>query len=140
VTDLSKSASTRGWASASGYPERPLLIPVAVNPEAGADFLAAIGRIRKNLGSEIHISGGLLNVSFGLPGRRLINDVFIDLAVEAGADSCIVDPVASEMARVFGRDRASRPYRLSADMLTGADPYGMDFISAFRAGELAGEE
>ena len=51
----------------------------------------------------------------------------------------IVDPVGSDMARVFGRDRTSRPYALAAALLTGADPYGMDFLEAFRAGELAGE-
>jgi cobalamin-dependent methionine synthase I len=27
------------------------------------------------------------NVSFGIPGRKLINDVFLNLAVDAGADS-----------------------------------------------------
>jgi 5-methyltetrahydrofolate--homocysteine methyltransferase len=117
----------------------PLVLPVGVEPEAGALFLAAVSAIRAALGPAIHITGGLSNVSFGLPGRRLLNDVFIDLAVEAGADSGIVDPVGSDMARVFGRDRDSRPYRLAADMLTGADPYGTEFISAFRAGELAGE-
>lgn len=117
----------------------PLVLPVGVDPEAGAQYLAAVTAIRAALAPAIHITGGLSNVSFGLPGRRLLNDVFIDLAVEAGADSGIVDPVGSDMARVFGRDRDSRPYRLAADMLTGADPYGTEFISAFRAGELAGE-
>jgi hypothetical protein len=117
----------------------PLVIPVAVNPEAAAGFLAAVGRLRESLGPEIHIGGGLSNVSFGMPCRRLLNDVFIDLAAAAGVDSGIVDPVASDMTRVFGRDRSSRPYRLAADVLTGVDLYGMEFITAFRAGELAGE-
>jgi hypothetical protein len=117
----------------------PLVLPVAVDPEAGARFLEATSRLRAALGPRIHIGGGLSNVSFGLPGRRLLNDVFIDLVVEAGADSGIVDPVANDMARVFGRDRSSRPYRLAADLLTGADPYGMEYITAFRAGELEGE-
>jgi hypothetical protein len=36
----------------------------------------------------------------------------------------------------FARDRAARPYRLAADLLTGADPYGGEFLMAFRAGEL----
>jgi hypothetical protein len=46
---------------------------------------------------------------------------------------------AAISARAFGRDRSSRPYRLAADVLTGVDLYGMEFITAFRAGELAGE-
>jgi 5-methyltetrahydrofolate corrinoid/iron sulfur protein methyltransferase len=117
----------------------PLVLPVGVDPEAGAQFLEATSKIRAALGSQVHITGGLSNVSFGLPGRRLLNEVFIDLAAEKGADSGIVDPVGSDMTRVFGRDRFSRPYKLAADLLTGVDQYGMEFISAFRAGELAGE-
>jgi hypothetical protein len=131
-------AEARGLAPAQLHVD-PLVLPVGVDPEAGAAFLGAVARIRSSLGPEIHVSGGLSNVSFGLPSRRLLNDVFIDLAVDAGADAGIVDPVANDMARVFGRDCASRPYRLAADLLTGADPYGMDYITAFRAGELAGE-
>ncbi|MFI5259903.1 MAG: dihydropteroate synthase [Candidatus Limnocylindrales bacterium] len=128
----------RGVALDAMYVD-PLVLPVGVDPEAGAQFLESVSRIRAALGPRIHITGGLSNVSFGLPGRRLLNDVFIDLAVEAGADSGIVDPVGSDMARVFGRDRNSRPYCLAAEMLTGADSYGTEFITAFRAGELAGQ-
>jgi 5-methyltetrahydrofolate corrinoid/iron sulfur protein methyltransferase len=117
----------------------PLVIPVAVEPDAGAWFLEAVTKIRKSLGPQIHITGGLSNVSFGLPARRLVNDVFIDMAAESGADSGIVDPVASDLRRIFGRDRDSRSYRLAAGLLTGADPYGMDFMEAYRAGELAAD-
>lgn len=49
----------------------------------------------------------------------------------------IIDPLASDLGRIFGQDREARPYRLAADLLTGADPYGGDFLMAFRAGELA---
>jgi 5-methyltetrahydrofolate--homocysteine methyltransferase len=117
----------------------PLVIPVAVNPEAGSQFLDAVTRLRLALGSGIHITGGLSNVSFGLPGRRLLNDVFIDLATAAGADSGIIDPVGSDLARIVARERSTRAYTLASDLLTGADPYGMEYLMAFRAGELAGE-
>jgi hypothetical protein len=40
------------------------------------------------------------------------------------------------MARVFGWDRSSRAYKAAADLLSGADPYGMEFITAFRVGEM----
>jgi len=129
-------ATGRGLAPAALHVD-PLVIPVAVNPEAGAEFLEAVRRIRDTFGVEIHITGGLSNVSFGMPGRRLVNDVFIDMAAEAGADSGIVDPVAGDMGRVFGRDRGSRSYILAANLLNGTDQYGMDFLEAFRAGELA---
>ncbi len=117
----------------------PLVLPVGVDPDAGAQFFEAVSRLRVAMGPDIHITGGLSNVSFGLPGRRLLNDVFIDLATEAGADAGIIDPVSSSQERVFGRDRSARAYRLAADFLTGADQYGMEYITAFRAGDLAGE-
>ena len=131
-------AKARGLADASLHVD-PLVIPVAVNPEAGTHFLGAVRRLRERLGPDVHLTGGLSNVSFGLPGRRLLNDVFVDLAAEAGADAGIIDPVGNDLARIAARDRTARPYRLAADLLTGADPYGMEYLAAFRAGELAGE-
>ena len=34
-------------------------------------------KLREIYGPEINISGGLSNVSFGLPRRKLVNDVFV---------------------------------------------------------------
>lgn len=72
----------------------------------------------------------------GLPGRRLLNDVFVALAVEAGTDSGILDPVGADPARLFGMDRSSRAWSLAANLLTGRDPYGIEYLMAIRAGEL----
>jgi 5-methyltetrahydrofolate--homocysteine methyltransferase len=114
----------------------PLVLPVAVEPEVGAWFLEAVRTLRTTFGEEIHLTGGLSNVSFGLPLRKLLNDVFIDLAVQAGADSGIIDPVASDPRRIFAQDRSSRAYSMAAALLAGADPFGMEFLTAYRAGEL----
>jgi hypothetical protein len=113
-----------------------LVLPIAVEPSAGASFLEAVARLRAIYGNGIHLTGGLSNVSFGLPARRLLNDVFIDLAVEAGADSGVIDPVANDPVAVFGQDRTSAPYLLAADVLSGRDPYGGEFLAAYRAGRL----
>jgi 5-methyltetrahydrofolate--homocysteine methyltransferase len=129
-------------AAARGIPLERLhldviVLPVAVDPMVGDAVIGAIRRLRAELGPAVHICGGFSNVSFGLPLRKLVNDVFVDLAVEAGADSGIVDPVASDLDRVFAQDRGARPYRLAADLLTGADAYGMEFLAAYRRGDLA---
>ena len=94
-------------------------------------------RLRAQYGHAIHLTAGLSNVSFGLPERRLLNDVFIDLAAEAGIDGGIIDPVASDLARVFAGDRDSAPYHLAADLLLGRDPFGGAYVAAFRAGRLS---
>jgi 5-methyltetrahydrofolate--homocysteine methyltransferase len=114
----------------------PLVIPIGVDADGGAAYLAAVRRLRANYGPELHITGGVSNVSFGMPARRLISDVFLDLCVLAGQDSGIVDPVAANIARALRPDRQSEAYRLAADLLTGADAFGVEFIDAFRAGRL----
>lgn len=130
-----EEAARRGIAPFRRHVD-PLVMPVAVEPEVGTWYLLAVHTLRERFGPEIHLTGGLSNVSFGLPLRKLLNDVFIDLAAEAGADSGIVDPVASDLRRIFAQDRAGRAYSLAADLLTGRDPFGMEFLAAFRAGEI----
>jgi len=121
-------------------PERvfvdPLVFPIAVNSESGPDCLDAISEIRRRHGDEIHITGGMSNVSFGLPGRRLLNDAFLVLAIEAGADSGIVDPTTLNIEQVLRSDRSSRPFQLAIDVLTGVDSNCRSYMKAYRAGEL----
>ena len=132
---LIDAATSRGLGLGALHVDA-LVLPVAVDPEVGGHFLDAVRALRAVFGAELHLTGGLSNVSFGLPARRLVNDVFIDLAAAAGADSGIIDPVANDLERIAGLDRGARPYQLAADLLTGADPYGGEFLRAFRAGEL----
>ena len=115
----------------------PLVLPVAVEPDAPSHVLETARRLRARYGDAIHLTGGLSNVSYGMPERRLLNDVFIDLASDAGIDSGIIDPVASDLARVFGADRAVERYRLAVDLLEGRDAFGAAYVAAFRAGMLA---
>jgi len=113
-----------------------LVFPISVDAEFGYHSLETIRQLRAQFGSAIYITGGLSNVSFGLPCRRRINDVFILLALEAGADSGIIDPVTSNLDRVLSMDRQSRPYQLTEKMLLGEDQYCKNFLQAFRKGEL----
>ena len=77
------------------------------------------------------------NVSFGLPSRRLLNDAFLVLAVDAGADSGIVDPTALNVELALAADRTARPFQLALDVLTGVDSTCREYVKAYRAGELA---
>ena len=116
----------------------PLVFPIAVDQRFGNHCLAAIRALRERYGAAIHLTGGFSNVSFGMPARRLINDVFLRLAIAAGADSGILDPVTSGLDRVLRLDRASAAYRLAEDLLLGRDEYCAAFIRAYRKGELKG--
>ena len=87
-------------------------------------------------GPEIHITGGFSNVSFGIPYRSVINDVFLLMAIEAGADCGIIDPVMNSPSRITSLDRSAVAYRLAEDVLLGKDEYCEKFIRAWRQGEL----
>jgi 5-methyltetrahydrofolate--homocysteine methyltransferase len=132
---LLETAVAHGVAYEAMYVD-PLVLPVAVEPDAPAHVLEVARRLRGEYGDAIHLTGGLSNVSFGMPERRLLNDVFIDLAAEAGIDSGIIDPVASDLGRVFTTDRTTEAYGLAADLLLGRDPFGGAYVAAFRAGRL----
>jgi 5-methyltetrahydrofolate--homocysteine methyltransferase len=67
------------------------------------------------------------NVSFGLPNRRLLNQGFAVMCLEAGLDAAIADPL----------DRKLMANILSADVLLGKDRYAMNYSRAFRAGKLS---
>jgi 5-methyltetrahydrofolate--homocysteine methyltransferase len=115
----------------------PLVFPVAVDGASAAHCLAAITQLRERYGPRIHITGGMSNVSFGLPQRQLLNDVFLALAIDAGADSGILDPVANPPSRALAFNRLSRAGQLAVDAIMGADRMCRSYLRAYRAGELA---
>ncbi len=114
----------------------PLVFPIAVDGAAGAHCLSAYRELRQRYGAEIHLTGGISNISFGLPCRRLLNEVFLLLAIEAGADSGILDPVASPLERVLALDREAEAVRLAIDAITGVDQGCRAYLKAYRAGRL----
>ena len=110
----------------------PLMFPISVDQAFGNHVFDAIRQLREKYGPEIHITGGFSNVSFGLPCRRLINDAFAVLAIEAGADSGIMDPVANGLERIDSIDRTSIGYTHASTMLLGGDRYCRAFLKAYR--------
>ena len=91
----------------------PLVFPIAVDSEYGRHCLDAITELRRGFGTEIHITGGMSNVSFGLPNWRLLNDAFLPLAIEAGADSGTIDPTVLNVQRGLAADRTTRQFQLA---------------------------
>lgn len=110
----------------------PLVFPISTDSNNGKNFLQTVAAVRAKYGPEIHIAAGLSNVSFGMPNRKLINQVFSWLAVEAGADGGIVDPMQINASILSGLDEGSEHFKLAKALLTGEDEFGMNFITAFR--------
>ncbi len=113
-----------------------LVFPISVAPQYGPSYLGAVAEIRKMYGSDIHVTGGLSNVSFGLPRRKLINDTFIYLGLEAGIDSGIVNPLESKLPDIFALNTESEGVRLATEMLQGRDEYCVNFLQAYREKRL----
>ena len=114
----------------------PLVFPISVDGLNGKRFLDAVAGVRRAHGPEIHIIAGLSNVSFGMPNRKLINQVFSYLAVESGADGGIVDPLQINAGMLNAMDTDSEAFRLAKALLLGEDEFGMNFIAAAREGRL----
>jgi 5-methyltetrahydrofolate--homocysteine methyltransferase len=99
----------------------PLVRPLGVDSGAASLFLESLGIIKKTL-SGVKTVAGLSNVSFGLPERRLLNRTFLVLAMEAGLDAAICDPLDKELRAVLS----------AASALLGRDPFLKDFLRFFR--------
>ena len=113
----------------------PLVFPVSTEPTHGRTFLAATAEAKKRF-EGVKLSGGLSNVSLGMPRRKLLNAVFVRLCVQAGTDSGLLDPVQTPPEAIAAMDAASEPFRLARAFLTGEDVFGTEFIAAHRQGRL----
>jgi hypothetical protein len=114
----------------------PLVFPISTDGQNGVRFLDTVKAIREKYGPEIHIVAGLSNVSFGMPNRKLINQTYTYLAVEAGADGGIVDPLQINVGVLNGLDTESEAFALTKALLLGQDDFGMEYITASRDGRL----
>jgi len=114
----------------------PLVFPISTDGQNGVRFLETVSAIREKYGPEVHIVAGLSNVSFGMPNRKLINQVYTWMAVENGADGGIVDPMQINIEVLNNLDPESEPFKLAQDLLSGKDDFGMEYITASRDGRL----
>ncbi len=72
----------------------------------------------------IHITAAISNISFNLPVRKLVNIGFTVLAMKAGLDSAIFDPLNRDLLGVI----------YATEALLGLDDYCMEYIGAYREG------
>ena len=135
ATRVVDAASDRGVAYEDMFID-PLFFPVSVDKAYGPHAFEAITKLRERFGEDLHITGGMSNVSFGLPKRALVNEAFVRLAIEAGADSGIIDPIQVKVARAMELDMESPRVRYAVDLLKGRDDFAMNYITAYRSGEL----
>lgn len=103
----------------------PLVLTVGADSQAGLATLKTIEKVREAFGVNVNL--GASNVSFGLPERHTINQVFLSLAIAAGATCAITDPM-----------KLSLTIR-AVDLLRGRDDYGARYMKQFRKLTAANE-
>ena len=114
----------------------PLVFPVSVNKENGLHVIDTVKQLRDKYGSEIHFAPGLSNISYGMPNRKLINQVFTYECFKEGLDGGIVDPRHINLNVFKNMDESSEQYKLASDLVLGRDDFGMNYITASREGTV----
>lgn len=113
----------------------PLVLPISTDSMNGKHFMDATAQAAKEFAGA-HFNGGLSNISFGMPARKLLNLAFMHLCAEVGTDGGIIDPAATPLSAIAELDPESEPFKLAKAVLTGDDMFGMEYIGAYREGRL----
>jgi cobalamin-dependent methionine synthase I len=101
----------------------PLAMTISTNTQSGPIFLDTLRAVHAAY-PDVHFIAGLSNISFGLPARSFINRAFLTLAVAAGLDSAILDPLDQELKAAL----------LAAELVLGRDRHCLNYTRAYRAG------
>jgi 5-methyltetrahydrofolate--homocysteine methyltransferase len=96
----------------------PIVLSLSSSQENSIVTLDTIEKIKKLKLSSIL---GLSNVSYGLPHRRLLNRVFLSMAIERGLDSAILNPFDKDLLETVK----------ACDSLTGKDAGLHQYIQVF---------
>ena len=101
----------------------PLTLTVGTDSTAAQVTLESVRLITEKTGCNTVL--GVSNVSFGLPGRGVINSAFFILAMQCGLSSAIINPLSPEMMGAY------RSYLA----LRGIDKSCLDYISYVKSRE-----
>ena len=91
---------------------------------AGISMLIEVMNHIKKASQKVHISGAISNISFNLPVRRLVNQAFAAVAVNAGMDSAVMDPLSQDLRGII----------YAAEAMAGLDDFCAEYTSAYREG------
>lgn len=96
-----------------------LTLTAAAQQEEVKETLKAISLVKKNL--NVKTTLGVSNVSFGLPGRELINKTFLAAALYAGLDLPIIDPLKKDMMDTI----------MASKVLWNQDKGGSEYLKSY---------
>lgn len=100
------------------------LVEMLCTSEEGINVILEVMRKIKEQYPTIHVTGGASNISFNLPARKFVNQAFIVLAIGAGMDSAIINPMNKHMMGLI----------YAAEALMGMDEFCINYINGYREG------
>jgi len=100
------------------------LVEMLCTSEDGINTILEVIREIKRQYPAIHVTGGASNISFNLPARKFVNQAFLVLAMGAGMDSAIINPLHNHMMGLI----------YATEALKGNDEYCMEYINGYREG------
>jgi 5-methyltetrahydrofolate--homocysteine methyltransferase len=103
----------------------PLAMTIATSNQSAVVACETIRAVKEKY-PEVHFTMGLSNISFGLPARTQINRCFLILAMQAGLDSAILDPLDEDLQAAI----------LTTELLLGKDKHCLNYIKAAKSGRF----
>jgi len=100
------------------------LVEMLCTSEDGINTIIEVIKEIKRQYPVIHVTGGASNISFNLPARKFVNQAFLVLAMGAGMDSAIINPLHKHMMGLI----------YATEALKGNDEYCIDYINGYRQG------
>jgi cobalamin-dependent methionine synthase I len=102
----------------------PLVMAISADPTAAQVTMDTLKMVKERL--PVRTTGGLSNVSFGLPNRALLNRTFVAMCAGLGIDGAVLDV----------RNPAMMAAIKSIEALRGEDNFCGAYLKAHRAGIL----
>ena len=100
------------------------LVEMLCTSEDGINTVIEVIKEIKRQYPTIHVTGGASNISFNLPARKFVNQAFLVVAMWAGMDSAIINPLHKHMMGLI----------YATEALMGNDEYCMEYIEGYREG------
>lgn len=100
------------------------LVEMLCTSEEGIKMVTDVIKEIKTQYPTIHVTGAVSNISFNLPARKIVNQAFTVLSMNAGMDSAILDPTNKDLMGII----------YATEALLGEDEYCMEYIGAYRDG------
>lgn len=119
---IAEEAAKRNIAPENIYFD-PLVLPLGVDSSNPSITMDTIRKIKSEIpGAKTLV--GLSNVSYGLPNRKLLNQIFLALCAQAGLDAALLNPT----------DRSTMAVLKAAEALLGKDDMCINYLKAYRQG------